>query len=78
MYIYMSNFSYNHLCINVVQVKFFYELYLNISNFPVNKLIFMKFFHTYKYGALPINNNKLLIYIKMLQIDTDVYCCKIK
>ena len=36
----------------------------------------IKFFHTYKCGTLPINNNKLLIYIEMFQTDTDVHCCK--
>ena len=34
-------------------------------------------FHAHKCGALPINDNKLLIYMKMFQTDTDVHCCKI-
>ena len=50
-------------------------MYLNISNLPINKLMLIKFF-TYKCGALPINDNKLLIYIEMFQTDTDVHCCK--
>ena len=36
---------------------------------------YMNHVHSNVYKILPIDNNKLIIYI-VLQADTDVHCCK--
>ena len=37
---------------------------------------YMNYIQINTYEILPIDNNKFIIYIDILQADTDVHCCK--